>query len=40
MDELVLIPLVLAGYARYLKGVNDAGKPSSPPDPAGELQAS
>ena len=41
MDELVLIPLVLAGYARYLKGVNDAGKPFEPsPDPLlEELQA-
>lgn len=25
LDDLVLIPLVLAGYARYLKGVDDAG---------------
>ena len=41
MDELVLIPLVLAGYARYLKGVNDAGQPFEPsPDPLlEELQA-
>jgi len=34
MDNLVLIPLVLAGYARYLKGVDDNGKaftPSSDP---------
>ncbi len=34
MDNLVLIPLVLAGYARYLKGVDDNGKPFTPsPDP-------
>ena len=41
MDDLVLIPLVLAGYARYLKGVDDAGKPFEPsPDPLlEELQA-
>ena len=33
-SNLVLIPLVLAGYARYLKGVDDAGKPFIPsPDP-------
>ena len=33
-SNLVLIPLVLAGYARYLKGVDDAGKPFAPsPDP-------
>ena len=33
-SNLVLIPLVLAGYARYLKGVDDAGKPFTPsPDP-------
>jgi len=34
MEDLVLIPLVLAGYARYLKGVNDNGNiftPSSDP---------
>ena len=34
MDDLVLIPLVLAGYARYLTGINDNGKafvPSSDP---------
>lgn len=34
MDELVLIPLVLAGYARYLTGIDDSGKtftPSSDP---------
>ena len=30
MDNLVLIPLVLAGYARYLKGVDDNGKPFTP----------
>lgn len=41
LDELVLIPLVLAGYARYLKGVDDEGNaftPSSDPLLA-ELQA-
>lgn len=33
-DNLVLIPLVLAGYARYLKGVDDNGNPFTPsPDP-------
>jgi hypothetical protein len=33
-SNLVLIPLVLAGYARYLKGVDDAGKPFTlSPDP-------
>lgn len=33
-DGLVLIPLVLAGYARYLKGVDDQGNPFTPsPDP-------
>ena len=39
--ELVLIPLVLAGYARYLKGVNDKGEAFEPsPDPLlAELQA-
>ncbi len=34
MDDLVLIPLVLAGYSRYLKGIDDNGKtfePSSDP---------
>ncbi len=34
MDNLVLIPLVLAGYARYLTGIDDNGKiftPSSDP---------
>ena len=34
MDQLVLIPLVLAGYARYLTGINDNGEafvPSSDP---------
>ena len=25
LDELVLIPLVLAGYARYLRGIDDVG---------------
>lgn len=41
LDALVLIPLVLAGYARYLKGVDDEGKPFEPsPDPLlEELQA-
>ena len=41
MDELVLIPLVLAGYARYLKGVDDKGNAFAPsPDPLlEELQA-
>jgi fructuronate reductase len=40
-SNLVLIPLVLAGYARYLKGVNDAGEAFEPsPDPLlAELQA-
>ena len=34
MDNLVLIPLTLAGYARYLKGVRDDGTPFEPsPDP-------
>ena len=39
--NLVLIPLVLAGYARYLKGLDDNGQPFSPsPDPLlEELQA-
>lgn len=41
LDELVLIPLVLAGYARYLKGVDDECKPFDiSPDPLlAELQA-
>lgn len=41
MDNLVLIPLTLAGYARYLKGILDDGNPFSPsPDPnLAELQA-
>lgn len=41
MDQLVLIPLVLAGYARYLKGIDDGGRPFEPsPDPLlEELQA-
>ena len=41
MQNLVLIPLVLAGYARYLKGVLDDGTPFEPsPDPLlQELQA-
>ena len=30
LNELVLIPLVLAGYARYLKGIDDAGQPFAP----------
>ncbi len=40
-DDLVLIPLVLAGYARYLKGIDDTGAPFTPsPDPLlAELQA-
>jgi len=40
MSNLVLIPLVLAGYARYLKGVQDDGTPFEPsPDPMlSELQ--
>ena len=40
-NELVLIPLVLAGYARYLKGVDDEGNAFAPsPDPLlAELQA-
>ena len=39
-DQLVLIPLVLAGYARYLKGVDDEGNAFAPsPDPLlAELQ--
>lgn len=39
--NLVLIPLVLAGYARYLKGLDDNGEPFNPsPDPMlEELQA-
>ena len=41
MSNLVLIPLVLAGYARYLKGIKDDGMPFEPsPDPMlSELQA-
>jgi len=41
MANLVLIPLTLAGYARYLKGIRDDGTPFEPsPDPLlGELQA-
>lgn len=40
MDNLVLIPLVLAAYARYLKGVDDDGRAFKPsPDPLlAELQ--
>lgn len=40
-NELVLIPLVLAGYARYIKGIDDEGKMFEPsPDPLlKELQA-
>ena len=30
MDNLVLISLVLAGYARYLTGIGDNGKPFTP----------
>ena len=34
MNNLVLIPLVLAGYARYIKGIDDEGKAFEPsPDP-------
>ena len=33
-SNLVLIPLVLAGYARYLRGIDDSGNPFEPsPDP-------
>lgn len=33
-DDLVLLPLVLAGYARYLRGIDDEGKAFEPsPDP-------
>ena len=33
-DNLILIPLVLAGYARYLKGIQDDGTPfECSPDP-------
>ena len=41
MGNLVLIPLTLAGYARYLKGIKDDGTPFTPsPDPMlEELQA-
>jgi len=40
-SNLVLIPLTLAGYARYLKGIKDDGTPFEPsPDPMlQELQA-
>ena len=40
-DNLVLTPLVLAGYARYLKGIDDNGNAFTPsPDPLlAELQA-
>ena len=40
-NNLVLIPLVLAGYARYLKGIRDDNVPFQPsPDPLlDELQA-
>ena len=39
-SNLVLIPLVLAGYARYLRGIDDNGNPFEPsPDPLlAELQ--
>ena len=39
-SNLVLIPLVLAGYARYLRGIDDAGNAFEPsPDPLlAELQ--
>ena len=34
LDELTLIPLVFAAYARYLRGIDDTGKPFTPsPDP-------
>ncbi len=34
MDDLVLLPLVLAGYARYIRGIDDEGKDFEPsPDP-------
>ncbi len=34
MDNLVLIPLALAGWAHYLKGIKDDGTPFEPsPDP-------
>lgn len=41
MDNLVLIPLALAGWARYLKGIKDDGTPFDPsPDPMlAEVQA-
>lgn len=41
MDNLVLVPLVLAGYSRYLKGIDDNGNAFDPsPDPLlKELQA-
>ena len=41
MSNLVLIPLTLAGYSRYLKGIKDDGTPFTPsPDPMlAELQA-
>ncbi len=41
MQNLILIPLTLAGYARYLKGIKDDGTPFEPsPDPLlAELQA-
>mgnify|MGYP000432264441 CR=1 FL=1 len=40
-SNLILIPLVLAGYARYLKGIDDNGQPFEiSPDPLlAELQA-
>ncbi len=40
LEDLVLIPLVLAGYARYLTGIGDNGLPFTPsPDPLlAELQ--
>lgn len=40
LSDLKLIPLVLAGYARYLKGIDDVGNPFTPsPDPLlSELQ--
>ncbi len=40
-EKLVMIPLALAGYARYLRGLDDEGRPFAPsPDPLlSELQA-
>ncbi len=40
LQQLTFLPLVLAGYARYLKGIDDTGAPFTPsPDPLlSELQ--